>query len=270
MLAGEATHDPQPVRRWLGGISNTANTLRGGSAEASAKASFNAPGGAAPLCQKAVIGHFPFNRQASAGIPLADFAHLFAPGGALDTFFNTQVRPFVNMTGNVWHVQPVNGVTPPVSQGAVAEFQRAQQIQQMFFVGSATPTVQFTVTPLSLSASAAQVTLQLGGIGITYAHGPTVPTSVTWPGANGMQSARLIINPTIAGGTPITLHATGPWAVFRLFNQGRLTRNGTTAGYTLTFDQGDESAAFTIEAGSIFNPFAPGVLTNFRCPSLGG
>jgi type VI secretion system protein ImpL len=270
LLAGEAQHDPEPVQRWLAGITGTANNLRGGSAAASAAAAFNAPGGAAPLCQKAVVGHYPFDRSASAGIPLADFAHLFAPGAALDSFFNTQVRPFVNMTGPVWHVQPVNGVTPPVSQGAVAEFQRAQEIQQMFFVGGATPSVQFTITPDTLSANAAQVTLQLGGVTITYAHGPTVPTSVTWPGADGMQSARLIITPAAAGGTPITLQASGPWAVFRLFNQGSLQASGASARYTITFDQGGETASFAIEAGSIFNPFAPGVLTDFRCPSLGG
>ncbi|MCF3948494.1 type VI secretion system membrane subunit TssM [Acidiphilium sp. AL] len=269
LLAGEAQHDPEPVRRWLSGITATANALRGGSAAASASAAFKAPGGAAQLCEKAVAGHYPFDPQSSSGTPLADFAHLFAPGGALDTFFNTQVRPFVNMTGGVWRVQAVNGVAPPVSQGAVAEFQRAQEIQQMFFVGSATPSVQFTITPIALSSGAAQVTLQLGRVTITYAHGPTVPTSVTWPGADGMQTARLIITPA-AGGTPVTLQASGPWAVFRLFNQGSLTEGGSSARYTLTFDQGGQSAAFTIEAGSIFNPFAPGALTGFRCPSLGG
>lgn len=269
LLAGEAQHDPEPVRRWLAGITVSANNLRGGSAAAAAGAAFHATGGAAQLCQKAVVGHYPFDQRASSGIPLADFAHLFAPGGAMDNFFNTQVRPFVNMTGKVWRVQAVNGVASPISQGAVAEFQRAQEIQQMFFVGGATPSVQFTVTPASLSATAAQVTLQLGGVNVVYAHGPTVPTSVTWPGANGAQVARLIITPA-AGGTPVTLQASGPWAVFRLFNQGRLTRDGASARYTLTFDQGSETASFTIDAGSIFNPFAPGVLNDFRCPSLKG
>ncbi|MEE3500630.1 type VI secretion system membrane subunit TssM [Acidiphilium acidophilum] len=270
LLAGEAQHDPQPVRRWLGGITATADNLRGGSAAASASAAFNAPGGAAQLCQKAVAGHYPFDPQASAGIPLADFAHLFAPGGAMDNFFNTQVRPFVNMTGGVWRVQPVNGVTPPVSQGAVAEFQRAQIIQQMFFVGSASPSVQFTITPVSLGAGAAQVTLQLGGVTIDYAHGPTVPTAVTWPGADGMQTARLIITPATAGALPVTYQASGPWAVFRLFDQGQLTEDGASARYTLQFGSGSDAASFTLEAGSIFNPFAPGALSSFRCPSLGG
>ncbi|HEX7389986.1 MAG TPA: type VI secretion system membrane subunit TssM [Acidiphilium sp.] len=269
LLEGEAQHDPQPVRRWLSGITATANTLRGGSAAASAAAAFKAPGGGAQLCTKAVTGHYPFDPSAASDTPLADFAHLFAPGGALDTFFNTQVRPFVNMTGSTWRVQTVNGVAPPVSQGAVAEFQRAQEIQQMFFAGGATPNVQFTITPTELSSGAAQVTLQLGGVSITYAHGPAVPTSVTWPGASGMQTARLTITP-LAGGTPVTLQASGPWAVFRLFNQGSLTGAGSSARYMLTFEQGGQSAAFTIQAGSIFNPFAPGALTRFRCPSLGG
>jgi Uncharacterized protein conserved in bacteria len=188
----------------------------------------------------------------------------------MDNFFNTQVRPFVNMTGGVWRVQPVNGVTPPVSQGAVAEFQRAQIIQQMFFVGSATPSVQFTITPVSLGAGAAQVTLQLGGVTIDYAHGPTVPTAVTWPGADGMQTARLIITPATAGALPVTYQASGPWAVFRLFDQGQLTEDGASARYTLQFGSGSDAASFTLEAGSIFNPFAPGALSSFRCPSLGG
>ncbi|EGO94921.1 type VI secretion IcmF C-terminal domain-containing protein, partial [Acidiphilium sp. PM] len=212
---------------------------------------------------------YPFDASAASGIPLADFARLFAPGGVMDNFFNTQVRPFVNMTGQVWTVQPVNGVAPPVSQGAVAEFQRAQEIQQMFFLGGTQPSVQFTVTPAGLSAGAAQVVLQLGGVDVSYAHGPTVPTSVNWPGATGMQTARLIITPA-AGGTPVTLQASGPWAVFRLFGMGRLTRDGSSARYTLTFDQGGMQARFTLEAGSIFNPFAPGVLNDFRCPSLKG
>ena len=269
LLAGEAQHDPQPVSRWLGAIVATSNSLRGGSAAAAAAAAFKAPGGAAALCEKAVTGHYPFDASAASGIPLADFARLFAPGGVMDNFFNTQVRPFVNMTGQVWTVQPVNGVAPPVSQGAVAEFQRAQEIQQMFFLGGTQPSVQFTVTPAGLSAGAAQVVLQLGGVDVSYAHGPTVPTSVNWPGATGMQTARLIITPA-AGGTPVTLQASGPWAVFRLFGMGRLTRDGSSARYTLTFDQGGMQARFTLEAGSIFNPFAPGVLNDFRCPSLKG
>jgi type VI secretion system protein ImpL len=269
LLAGEAAHDPEPVRRWLQAITANADGLRGGSAAASAAAAFNAPGGAAQLCQAAVAGRYPFNSASAQDVPLADFAHLFAPGGAMDSFFNTQVRPFVNMTGRTWMVQTVNGIAPPVSQGAVAEFQRAEEIQQIFFSAGATPSVQFTITPGGLSAAASQAVLQLGSIGVTYAHGPEVPTQIAWPGPNGMPTAMLTITPS-NGGAPVTFQARGPWALFRLFNQASLTEDGSSDQYRLVFEQGGLQATFVITASSVFNPFAPGVLSLFRCPSLGG
>jgi type VI secretion system protein ImpL len=38
--------------------------------------------------------------------------------------------------------------------------------------------------------------------------------------------------------------------------------------YTLTFQVGDREAVFEIRAGSVLNPFAAGVLQDFRCPTV--
>jgi type VI secretion system protein ImpL len=38
----------------------------------------------------------------------------------------------------------------------------------------------------------------------------------------------------------------------------------------LVFEQNGLQATFVVTAGSVFNPFTPGVLSGFRCPSLGG
>jgi type VI secretion system protein ImpL len=84
-----------------------------------------------------------------------------------------------------------------------------------------------------------------------------------------MQTARLIITPT-SGGNPVELDASGPWALFRLFAEGALQQTGASDQYRLTFSQGGHMASFTISAGSVLNPFAPGTLVNFRCPSLQG
>jgi type VI secretion system protein ImpL len=129
--------------------------------------------------------------------------------------------------------------------------------------------VQFSITPVTLDAGAAQVTLELGALNVSYAHGPPVPTQISWPGADGMQTARLIITPT-SGGNPVELDASGPWALFRLFAEGALQQTGASDQYRLTFSQGGHMASFTISAGSVLNPFAPGTLVNFRCPSLQG
>ena len=60
----------------------------------------------------------------------------------------------------------------------------------------------------------------------------------------------------------------GPWALFRLFQQGRLQPGPSSDRYTLTFVLGDRQAAFEIRAGSVLNPFAPGILSGFKCPVL--
>jgi type VI secretion system protein ImpL len=269
MLQGDAAHDPQPVSRWLQSLVVNANTLRGGSAAQGAAAAFNGAGGPAQLCQQAVAGRYPFVESSSTDIPLGDFTHLFAPNGLLDTFFTQQVQPFVNMSRATWQIQPVNGVTPPISQGALAEFQRAETIKQLFFAAGPQPTVQFTITPTALDAGSAQVVLQLGGLNVSYAHGPLVPTQVSWPGTDGMQTARLIITPA-AGGQPAEIDASGPWALFHLFTQGSLSEGGASDQYTLTFQVGGHSVSYSIEANSVLNPFAPGMLANFQCPNLQG
>ena len=269
LLQGEAATDPQPVARWIQQMVMNANGLRGGSATQAAAAAFNGASGPAQLCQQAVAGRYPFVPDSTSDIPLGDFTHLFAPNGLLDSFFTQQVQPFADMSGQTWRVEAVNGVSPPISQGALAEFQRAETIKQLFFAAGGTPSVQFSLTPRSLDAGATQAELELGALNISYAHGPQVPTMVAWPGADGMQTARLIITQA-GGGNPLEIDASGPWALFHLFSQGSLSENGSSDQYTLTFTIGGHSVSYSIGANSVLNPFAPGILTDFRCPSLQG
>jgi type VI secretion system protein ImpL len=91
---------------------------------------------------------------------------------------------------------------------------------------------------------------------------------VTWPGQNHMNNVRLVFDPPPSSGQAV-LHATGPWALFRLFAQGQLQQSGGADQYTLNFTVGDRHASFEIRAGSVLNPFAPGVLREFKCPALG-
>jgi type VI secretion system protein ImpL len=277
LLVAEASRDPQPVARWLQAIAASGTALRGGGARQQVAAAFNGGGGGAgggggvspaQLCRQAVEGRYPFSPGATAETPLGDFTRLFAPGGLLDGFFNTQLRPFVDMSGPTWRAQKVDGVDPPVSPGALAQFQRAAVIRDIFFAaGAAAPSVQFDITPVSLDPGAKQVTLDLGGTSVVYAHGPVRPTQITWPGPNGMTNVRLTFDPPPSTGTP-ALNASGPWALFRLFGMGSLAQAGGPELYRLTFRLGDREAVFDIRAGSVFNPFAPGVLQAFRCPGF--
>jgi type VI secretion system protein ImpL len=266
LLQAEASSDPQPVSRWLQAMAISGNQLRGGGAADQAKKAFNAPGGPASLCKQAVAGRYPFSPGSTNDIPLDDFARLFASGGLLDKYFNDNLASFVDTSGTVWKAQAVAGVAAPVSPGDLSQFQRASQIRDLFFAGGGNqPTVRFDITPIDTDAK--QVTIDLDGLSVVYAHGPLRATSVTWPGPNRMNSARLVFDPPPSSGPPV-LQATGPWALFRLFGMGSLTQNGGADSYKLSFSLGDRHASFEIRAGSVLNPFAPGVLRDFRCPGL--
>jgi type VI secretion system protein ImpL len=268
ILRAEASRDPQPVARWLAAMVTSGEALRGGGARQQAALAFNGSGGPADLCQKAVAGHYPFVLGAANDIPLEDFARLFAPGGLLDGFFNTQLRPYVDTRDPTWHAGAVDGVPAPISPQQLAGFQRAAVIRDLFFgIGGTTPSVRLDITPLSLDAGAKQVTLELGGTSITYAHGAARDTEIVWPGPNGMPSTSLSFDPAPAGGSG-TLSATGPWALFHLFDRGNLQRSSSADRYTLSFQLGDRQASFEILAGSMLNPFAPGILSGFQCPRL--
>ncbi|HEV7264392.1 MAG TPA: type VI secretion system membrane subunit TssM [Falsiroseomonas sp.] len=282
IMRAEASRQPEPVARWLTSLASNAIALRGGGVRAQAAAAWNggaaggaaggggaAAGGISPaqLCRQAVEGRFPFRRGAPNEIPMDDFARLFAPGGMLDSFFNTQLRPFVDMSGRNWRPQALDGVPAPVSADAVANFQRAAVIRDIFFAGGPQPGFRFDIAPAQLDAGARQATLDLDGVVITYAHGPTRSTQVTWPGANRMANVRLVFDPAPTSG-PGVLQASGPWALLRLFQQGQITGGGAAERFTLSFRSGERSITYDIRASSTLNPLASTVLQEFRCPAL--
>ena len=266
VLRAEAVAAPQPVSRWLSAMADSAIGVTTKTTASAVTKAYNA--GPATLCRQAVAGRYPFTAGSTDDIPLDDFTKLFAPGGLIDGFFNTQLRPYVDTSGTVWQPQPVDGVPAPISGSDLAQFQRAAVIRDMFFAtGGTSPALRFDLTPVSIDSGARQVTLDLGGTTLTYANGPVRATQITWPGTNGMGSARLVFDPAPTSGAG-SLLASGPWSLFRLFDQSNLARAGSGDRYNLTFHLGERQAVFELRAGSVLNPFASSVLRDFRCPNL--
>jgi type VI secretion system protein ImpL len=156
-------------------------------------------------------------------------------------------------------------VAAPVSQADIAQFQRAAVIRDLFFAPAATIAVRFDITPVDLDAGASQVSLELDGTSVTYTHGPRRPRSSgrAEPHAECAPGVRA----TACGGTGV-LSENGPWAMFRLFGRGTLSPAGSPERYTLSFGLGNRQATFELRAASVLNPFAPGVLRDFRCPTV--
>ncbi|MGZ3317873.1 MAG: type VI secretion IcmF C-terminal domain-containing protein [Isosphaeraceae bacterium] len=105
------------------------------------------------------------------------------------------------MAGANWKLQTAGDVEPPISPGDLAQFQRAAAIRDLFFgPGGKDPGVRLDITPLSADNVTKQITIDLGDQQIVYAHGPTRPVTVSWPGTpNRIISARLAFDPPPSG-----------------------------------------------------------------------
>lgn len=264
-LQAEALRQPQPLARWLATAAASGLALRHGDARQQVIATYNIANGPAALCA-AINDRYPFAPTATSEIPLDDFTRLFAPGGVIDGFFNTLLRPYVDVGAPVWKPKAAAGVAPPVSQADVAQFQRAAEIRDLFFAsGQTRPEVRFDITPISLDARANQATLDFADTSVVSRRGvSSQSTEILWPGANAMQLARFHIDPPPPGTTG-EWRETGSWAMFRLLGRGRLAPAREAERSTLTFQMGDRRAEFEIRTGTR-NPLARGILEAFRCP----
>ena len=187
----------------------------------------------------------------------------------INQFFNTQLRPFVDTSGAIWKAQAVAG--RGAAGHAPATWRSSSvpaAIGELFFAGGgAQPSVRFDITPQTLDRGAKQVTLELGGqVDQLRPWAAASPTRSPGPGT-GMNSARLVFDPApTGGGRAVRRTVRGRCSGCSI--KGTLQEAGSSDRYTLTFHVGDREASFEIRAGSVLNPFAPGMLHDFRCPGL--
>ncbi|HYZ65001.1 MAG TPA: type VI secretion system membrane subunit TssM [Acetobacteraceae bacterium] len=261
LLGAEAERQPPPVSGWLRQIATSGNAMLGAAAHAHASAAFTGGDGPEAVCRRVVDGRFPFDVQSSRDAPIDDFVRLFAPGGVLDGYFQSQIKPFVNTSDAVWRPQAVGGVAAPVDAATVATFQRAAAIRDAFFPAAGPPQVRFTLTPLVGAADSEVATLTLGTVSVST--DSARPVQFTWPGSDGASTATLQFGRT--GGAP-DLQASGPWALFRLIAQARIVTGRGMETPELVFESGAHRASFMLQPGSSHNPFERGLLRGFQCP----
>jgi len=215
------------------------------------------------FCRQALDGRYPMQKASTIDVAIGDFTQLFKPGGALDLFFASNLKPYVNTTTTPWSNQKVNNSDLGLSSGTLAQFERADRIRANYFGGGAAPSVEFTLMPTALSNEATQVVFDLDGQVLTYARGAATPMRMQWPGPNAAGRAHLAIS---RNGQSAVLDATGPWALFRLLDRARITGN-LPDQLNVTFETGGLTASFQLRATSVRNPFRSRDLEQFQCPA---
>jgi type VI secretion system protein ImpL len=269
-LQRETRQLPQPAARWLSTISANGEALLAGNPRGQLAAVFNAPGGPAAICTGVVTGRYPFVRDSANDISLQDFSLVFGPGGLIDGFLNTMLRPYVDISAATWRPQVAEGISAPVGPRDIAQFQRAASIRHAFFAGgTATPKVRFDITPVGVDRVTKQATLDIDGTDIVASRERSHPTQITWPAAGEEGVAKLIFDPPLPG-QPSGFEESGPWALLRLFARARPGPGDAPDHTTRTFQTGDRVATFELRVSPGPNPFVPALLQDFRCPVIGG
>ena len=275
VLLAEADRQPQPLSRWLRQIAASGNNQLGVAVRQAASTSFSGHDGPAELCEQVVDQHFPFDPASPQDASLNDFVKLFAPGGTLDTYFQSQISPFVDTRGAVWKAHAVGGIPAPVDRASLAGFQRAAAIRDALFTAGQLQ-VRFTLTP---DLDSDKGILRLGSAALRTDGG--TPMAFTWPGSDGMLDVSLgpdskdgpnRTNPKAAKPSQsidagaADLHETGPWALFRLLTEAHATP--ANPGEQLHFQDGALRFGFALQADPSQASFYRGLLQGFHCPVI--
>ncbi len=253
---------PAPLDAWTAGLAADVGSIAAKAARNRASDVWSADGAA--LCSSIVAGRYPFVRSAERDVSLADFTRLFGPNGLFRTFFKQRLEPFVDKTATPWGWKGTFGA-PGQPSAAIAQFENADKIYRTFFPnGSETPSVTMNVKPVSLSDASTAVMLELAGERVVYFHGPILAKSIKWPAKDSTSNtARLAFQP---GGWQQAMTKDGDWAAFRLFDQAQIeSQSGDML--RLRFTNGDQTADFDVEFGSVLNPFKLDALAKFACPT---
>jgi type VI secretion system protein ImpL len=222
------------------------------------------PVGGGPLCAalSPVLAKFPFSPTASAEASPSEISAVFQPGsGALWQFYDTTLKPLVVQQGTTY-VAALNApqkVTPAYLQF----FNKAAGISSALYpAGATSPTLTFTAHILP-SKGIDNMTLAVDAQRLT---GSDVSKQFTWS-AQSAQQAALTAN---YGTSSLPLQFTGPWALFRLTNKGRVEQGGRLA-YPLEFSNtpimvGGTPLVVHLElSGPGASLLMPGGMSGLRC-----
>lgn len=217
-----------------------------------------------PQCNSLLDNRFPVANSKNE-VTLKDFTEMFRKGGVIDQFYTTYMAPFVTRQGGNLVAASIDGRTLGFSVETLNMFERAERIQQAFFSGGTALGVKFSITPSFLDPAALRSVFTLDGDSITYRHGPPRTSDMTWPNRGDASTASVII--TLVEGGTVKEERTGAWALFRLLYTTGMSRSGASDQYTFSVvGKNNVRASYAVQASSVVNPLAPGLILGFSCP----
>ncbi|MFN0184884.1 MAG: type VI secretion system membrane subunit TssM [Aquabacterium sp.] len=257
-IKAAAGQQPEPIRSILESVSGAAATA-GRTAEIGSIAGDMKP--INEFCARAISGRYPFTSASKADVLPEDFAQFFGQGGQLDEFWNTKLAKLVDISTTPWSFRPV-GDAKPVSPAALADFQRAARIREVFFRGGGkVPTFKVDMRAAEIGEGLKEIVLDIDGQITKFVPGNGTPVTIAWPSARVASQIKLQGLPNGA-----VMQFDGPWALFRMFDRFEVTPSAQPEKFTVSFNLEGRRARFEVTSNSVFNPFRLKEMQQFRCP----
>ncbi|HRQ83186.1 MAG TPA: ImcF-related family protein, partial [Azospirillaceae bacterium] len=183
MLINETLQAPYPVKNWIETLAAkiTANAVNGAREKLNAEWSANV----LPWCGRVVDGRYPFS-PTGVEASIDDFARLFSPGGVLDAFFDSRLRPYVDTAAPTWRWRLGEGQDLGVAPSTAVMFQTAARIRDAFFAGGGKePRAVFDIKLNRIAGGGQQVELTVDGRTVNFIAGAPNAQQIVWPGTSG-------------------------------------------------------------------------------------
>lgn len=218
----------------------------------------------AEVCNRTVTGRYPFASGSKADVLPEDFGQLFGQGGLFDDFFQRRLAPLVDISTPVWTYRPLADGSKPVSPAALAEFQRAQRIRDVFFrSGGKQPAIKLDLRLSAIEPTLKELVIDIDGqVSKLSTSGQAV--TVSWPS----QRVSSVINiSTGLGDRGPKFRFDGPWALFRMFDGFQVEPGGSSDKFSLIMNLEGKRVQMEVAFASAFNPYQLREIKQFRCPA---
>ncbi|MFC3284155.1 type VI secretion system membrane subunit TssM [Litchfieldella rifensis] len=214
--------------------------------------------------QDRLAGRYPLVHGATRDVALDDFEAFFAPGGTLDSFYQDNLRPFIEEAPEQLLDAEGNSL---LRDSVLTAVQRAERIREAYFDRDGVLDVEFSLEPLSLSPDKRRSVISVDGQLIEYIHSASRRVSMIWPNAlrSGNES-RVTLVPSTVNRSPRSLRHDGAWAWFRLLDEADIT-GASERELELRFHVDGGTMRYRLRADGTRNPFTRPLVSGFQLPT---
>ena len=260
-IKAAAGQQPAPIGAMLAQLAD-AGAAQGRTAEIAGLATDLKP--IAEFCNKAITGRYPFASGSGKDVLPEDLGQLFGGGGLMDDFFQKRLASLVDTGSDTWAYKPLGDGSKPVQATALAEFQRAARIREVFFRGGGkAPAIKIEMRLAEIDPVLKELVLDIDGqVNKLTPGGPSVV--INWPSPRVAVQIKLY---TGLGDLGTKALFDGPWALFRLFDRYDVQPSAAPEKFSLLLNLDGRKSRIEVVAASVFNPFGLKEIKQFRCPA---